>query len=205
LRPWWHAESRPARFPTAHTTGGRATREVGNSTLPDPKCDLLHAAASEGRVGSPCPPHLVPAGSRRRRRGTFRAKQPASRKLHGGLATRRAGHSRAGCRAIGRPSPHRHGIFHHPRRPDPTRCRRRADHDAGHPAARQLAVPGPRRTDMGEGAVTVQLIPWPPPPWPIEIDVPRPPSVNRFMRKFGNKTPCVQAWAASRSSCGSAP
>jgi hypothetical protein len=25
------------------------------------------AAASEGRVGSPCPPHLVPAGSRRRR------------------------------------------------------------------------------------------------------------------------------------------
>jgi hypothetical protein len=26
-------ESRPAHFSTAHTTGGRATREVGNSTL----------------------------------------------------------------------------------------------------------------------------------------------------------------------------
>jgi len=89
LRPWWHAGKPPARFPTAHTTGGRATREVGNSTLRDPKCDLPHAGASERRVGSPCPPHLVPAGSRRRRRGTFQAKQPASRKLQ-----RQARHAR---------------------------------------------------------------------------------------------------------------
>jgi len=29
-------------------------------------------------------------------------------------------------------------------------------------------------------------------PWP-ELDLPRPPSVNRFMRKLGNKTPCVKA------------
>jgi Holliday junction resolvase RusA-like endonuclease len=27
-----------------------------------------------------------------------------------------------------------------------------------------------------------------------ELDLPRPPSVNRFMRKLGNKTPCVKAW-----------
>jgi hypothetical protein len=26
------------------------------------------------------------------------------------------------------------------------------------------------------------------------LDLPRPPSVNRFMRKLGNKTPCVRAW-----------
>jgi hypothetical protein len=42
---------------------------VGNSTLRDPKCDLPHAGASERRVRSLCPPHLVPAGSRRRRVG----------------------------------------------------------------------------------------------------------------------------------------
>ena len=112
LRPWWHAGGPPARFPTAHTTGGRATREVGNSTLRDPKCDLPHAAASEGRVGSPCPPHLAPAVSRRRRRGTFQAKQPASPPLGnctGGLATRRAGHPRAkrkvSDRSAGSPQP----------------------------------------------------------------------------------------------------
>jgi Holliday junction resolvase RusA-like endonuclease len=28
------------------------------------------------------------------------------------------------------------------------------------------------------------------------LDLPRPPSVNRFMRKLGNKTPCVRAWVA---------
>jgi hypothetical protein len=28
----------------------------------------------------------------------------------------------------------------------------------------------------------------------FELDLPRPPSVNRFMRKLGNRTPCVQAW-----------
>jgi hypothetical protein len=39
-------------------------------------CDLPHAGASERRVGSLYPPHLVPAGSRRRRRGTFQAKPP---------------------------------------------------------------------------------------------------------------------------------
>ena len=27
-----------------------------------------------------------------------------------------------------------------------------------------------------------------------ELDLPRPPSVNRFMRKLGNQTPCVRAW-----------
>jgi hypothetical protein len=27
-----------------------------------------------------------------------------------------------------------------------------------------------------------------------EFDLPRPPSVNRFMRKLDNKTPCVRAW-----------
>jgi hypothetical protein len=26
------------------------------------------------------------------------------------------------------------------------------------------------------------------------LDLPRPPSVNRFMRKLGNKSPCVRAW-----------
>jgi hypothetical protein len=39
------------------------------------QCDLPHAGASKRRVRSLCPPHLVPAGSRRRRRGTFQAKQ----------------------------------------------------------------------------------------------------------------------------------
>jgi hypothetical protein len=38
---------------------------------------------------------------------------------------------------------------------------------------------------MGVGEVTA--------PW-TELDLPRPPSVNRFMRKLGNKTPCVRAW-----------
>jgi hypothetical protein len=28
----------------------------------------------------------------------------------------------------------------------------------------------------------------------LELDLPRPPSVNRFLRKLGNKTPCVRAW-----------
>jgi Holliday junction resolvase RusA-like endonuclease len=29
-----------------------------------------------------------------------------------------------------------------------------------------------------------------------ELDLPRPPSVNRFTRKLGNKRPCVKAWVA---------
>jgi Holliday junction resolvase RusA-like endonuclease len=32
--------------------------------------------------------------------------------------------------------------------------------------------------------------------WQIVLDLPRPPSVNRFMRKLGNKTPAVKAWTA---------
>jgi hypothetical protein len=37
--------------PSIGRTGGPATREVGNTTLRDPKCDLPHASASERRVG----------------------------------------------------------------------------------------------------------------------------------------------------------
>jgi hypothetical protein len=37
-----------------------------------------------------------------------------------------------------------------------------------------------------------------------ELDLPRPPSVNRFMRKLGNKTPCVQAWTWTVTGAASA-
>jgi hypothetical protein len=37
-----------------------------------------------------------------------------------------------------------------------------------------------------------------------ELDLPRPPSVNRMMRKLGNKTPCVRVWTGKADyHCGS--
>ena len=69
----YRTHSKTAPFNRTHRQARHARSR--NSTLRDPKCDLPHAAASERRVGSPCPPHLVPAGSRRRRRGTFQAKE----------------------------------------------------------------------------------------------------------------------------------
>jgi Holliday junction resolvase RusA-like endonuclease len=32
--------------------------------------------------------------------------------------------------------------------------------------------------------------------WQIVLDLPQPPSVNRFMKKLGNKSPAVKAWTA---------
>jgi Holliday junction resolvase RusA-like endonuclease len=32
--------------------------------------------------------------------------------------------------------------------------------------------------------------------WSFVLDLPRPPSVNRFIRKLGNRTPSVRAWIA---------
>ena len=34
------------------------------------------------------------------------------------------------------------------------------------------------------------------PEWSIVLDLPRPPSVNRFIKKLGNRTPQVQMWTA---------
>ena len=62
----YRTHSKTAPFNRTHRQARHA-----RSTLRDPKCDLPHAAASETRVGSPCPPHLVPAGGRSRRRGTM--------------------------------------------------------------------------------------------------------------------------------------